>query len=60
MGGRVTRMCGRSVVTWLEPARDSLSVGFLSEYGFWLLSSFRGKDLQKINVANTFANMMSS
>lgn len=55
MGGCVTRMCGRSVVTWLEPARDSLSVGFLSEYGFWLLSSFRGKDLQKINVANIFA-----
>lgn len=59
MGGCVTLMSGRSVVTWLEPACDS-SVGFVSGYSFWLLGSFRGKDLQEINVANTFANVMSS
>lgn len=59
-GGCVTLMHGCSVVTWLEPACDSLSVGFVSGHSFWLLGSFRGKDLREINVANTFANMMRS
>lgn len=60
MGGCITLVYGCCVVTWLEPACDSLSVGFVSGHRFWLLGSFRGKDLWEINAANIFANVMSS